>query len=107
MLCVRCLAMGFHPSKARHKGQFLLAQPSAPRAHSMTCSKGHRLQNENEAPCPICGDTRRIVHAELRAQSTSSARLGSVTIQRLQTEMEKNWPLIAALIACNLLSAIP
>src|SRR6185312_14597569 len=31
MLCVRCFAMGFHPSKARHKGQFLLAQPSAPR----------------------------------------------------------------------------
>ena len=73
----------------------------------VTCSKGHRLQNENEAPCPICGDTRRTVHAELRSQSTSSVRLGPVTIQRLQTEMEKNWPLIAALIACNLLSAIP
>jgi hypothetical protein len=31
MLCVRCLAMGFHPSKARSKGQFSLARLSAPR----------------------------------------------------------------------------
>jgi uncharacterized membrane protein YeaQ/YmgE (transglycosylase-associated protein family) len=31
MLCVRCLAMGFHPSKARLDGQFLLVQPSGPR----------------------------------------------------------------------------
>jgi hypothetical protein len=28
------LAMGFHPSKARLDGQFLLVQPSGPRAHS-------------------------------------------------------------------------
>jgi hypothetical protein len=31
MLCVRCLAMGFHPSKARHKGQFLLAHTVRPK----------------------------------------------------------------------------
>src|SRR5260370_23291065 len=30
MLCVRCLAMGFHPSKARLDGPVLLAQLSGP-----------------------------------------------------------------------------
>jgi hypothetical protein len=76
--------------------------------YPVTCSNcGHGLQNENEAPCPICGDTRRTVHAELRSQSTSSVRLGPVTIQRLQAEVKKNWPLIATLIACDLLSVFP
>src|SRR5271166_1009100 len=31
MLCARCLAMSFHLSKARPDGQFMNAQPSAPR----------------------------------------------------------------------------
>jgi hypothetical protein len=31
MLCVRRLAIGFHPSKARLDGQFFLVQPSGPR----------------------------------------------------------------------------
>ena len=30
-----------------------------------------------------------------------------MTIQRLQTEVKKNWPFIATLIVCNLLSAVP
>jgi hypothetical protein len=74
--------------------------------YPVTCSKGHRLQNENEAPCPICGDTRRVTHKELRLQSTSSVRVG-VTIHRFQTEAKKNWPLIAVLIACTLLPQFP
>jgi len=36
MLCVRCLAMGFHPWKARHEGQFWLARLSAPRGPLQT-----------------------------------------------------------------------
>jgi hypothetical protein len=56
--------------------------------YPVTCSKGHRLQNENEAPCPICGDTRRVTHKELRLQSTSSVRVG-VTIHRFQTGEEE------------------
>src|SRR3984885_13339914 len=39
MLCVRCLAMGFHPSKARLDGQFLLVQPSGPRGPLHEASK--------------------------------------------------------------------
>jgi predicted RNA-binding Zn-ribbon protein involved in translation (DUF1610 family) len=75
--------------------------------YKVTCSRcGHRLQNETETPCPICGDTRRTVHAELRSQSTSSARVVP-TIHRFQTEVKKNWPLIATLIVCNLLSVFP
>jgi drug/metabolite transporter (DMT)-like permease len=31
MLCVRCLAMGFHPSKARLAGQFIAVDLSGPR----------------------------------------------------------------------------
>ena len=31
MLCVRCLAMGFHVSKARLDGQFLPVQASRPK----------------------------------------------------------------------------
>jgi predicted RNA-binding Zn-ribbon protein involved in translation (DUF1610 family) len=73
----------------------------------VTCSNcGHRLQNENETPCPNCGDTRRTVHMEARGQTISSARVG-MTIHRLQTEVKKNWPLIATLIVCDLLSVFP
>jgi hypothetical protein len=73
----------------------------------VTCSNcGHRLQNENETPCPICGDTRRTVHSETHIQSASSVRVG-MTIHRLQTEVKKNWPLIVTLIMCDLLSVFP
>ena len=76
--------------------------------YPVTCTNcGHLRQSEDQTPCPNCGDARRTVHAELRAQSTSSARLGPVTIQRLQTEVKKNRPLVALLIVCNLLSAVP
>src|ERR1700733_3729476 len=42
MLCVRCLAMGFHPSKARLDGQFLLVQPSGPRGPLQSRGKVRR-----------------------------------------------------------------
>ena len=73
--------------------------------YPVTCMNcGRQLQNET--PCPNCGDTRRIIHKEVRLQSTSSVRVG-VTIHRLQTEAKKNWQLIAVLIACTLLPQFP
>jgi hypothetical protein len=51
-------------------------------------------------------DTRRTIPVEVHIQSTSSVSVG-MTIHGLREEVKKNWPLIAALIACNLLSAIP
>jgi hypothetical protein len=43
---------------------------------------------------------------EARAQVGVSARL-SMTIQRLETEVRKNWPLIITLVICSLISLVP
>jgi hypothetical protein len=73
----------------------------------VTCSNcGHRLQNGNKTRCPICGDTRSTFHAEVSVQSTCFVHVGMM-FHRLQTEVKKNWPLIAILIVFNLLSVFP
>jgi restriction system protein len=39
----------------------------------VTCSNcGYQLRDENETPCPKCGDARRTIHAEGRAEARSS-----------------------------------
>jgi len=73
----------------------------------VTCTKcGYQLKDENETPCPECGDSRRTVHMSARMQSTSSARV-STTVRRIEEEIRKNWPLLTVLIACDVLSVVP
>jgi hypothetical protein len=73
----------------------------------VTCSHcGHPLRDADETPCPNCGHTERTVHLEAHAQVKTSARV-SMTIQRLEEEVRKNWPLIITLVACDLISVIP
>jgi hypothetical protein len=51
-------------------------------------------------------DTRRTIPAEVHLQSTSSVSVG-MTIHGLREEVKRNWPLIATLIVCDLLSLFP
>jgi uncharacterized membrane protein YvbJ len=73
----------------------------------VTCTNcGHHLRDENETPCPNCGDPRRTVHMEATAHSVLSARV-SMTIRKLETEIKKNWVLLVILILCDVVSVVP
>ena len=74
------------------------------RVHCNDC--GHELRDVNETPCPQCGSNKRTVELEARGQAMTmgAARMSRRTIEE---EVKKNWPLIATVGACNLLSTIP
>ena len=73
----------------------------------VTCTNcGHKLRDENEKPCPNCGDNRRTVHMAARTQIGLSARV-SMTIRKLETEIRKNWPLLVVLVGCDVVSVVP
>jgi uncharacterized membrane protein YvbJ len=73
----------------------------------VTCTNcGHALRDENETPCPNCGDIRRTVHMAVSTQIGLTARI-SVTIRRVETEIKKNWLLVIVLVLCDVVSIIP
>ena len=74
------------------------------RVHCTDCS--HELRDVNETPCPQCGSNKRTVQLEARGQAVTMAS-ARISRRNFEREVKKNWPLIATVGACNLLSAIP
>jgi hypothetical protein len=72
----------------------------------MCTNCGQKLRDENETPCPNCGDTRRTVHMTASAQIGLSARV-SMTIRKMETEIRKNWLLMLVLVMCDVVSVVP
>jgi hypothetical protein len=73
--------------------------------HCTDC--GHDLGNApRNTPCPKCGSTNRTVGAVGLAagKASVSGRGGWSTTKE---EIKKNWPLIAVLALCDLLSTVP
>ena len=72
--------------------------------HCANC--GYELRDVDHTPCPKCGDSRRTVNLEARAQMGLTANV-RMTMRRLEEEIKRNWPLITVLALGDLISTIP
>jgi RNA polymerase subunit RPABC4/transcription elongation factor Spt4 len=75
---------------------------------SVKCSDCDYELAENQSPCPNCGGTKRTINFEVPTMTVKvTASAVQMTLQRIEVEIKRNWPLIAVLSIGDLISTIP